>query len=177
MVVHPWTQRLRIAFSSFRTWVVRGHTYLHHIVENYGKALADVTYFLQGDPLAHANASQMFDTPSTPVSWFQSLGRWKLTVVDFKCVHWDTKGQELMRSMYTDLFESPPPDSYTFTAGAIFAASRKAIEHRPLAFWKRCLDYLAHERDPFAGYAMERMWDLCFDPSLKHNSMQVGRVP
>lgn len=154
-----------------------GHTYLQHIVDNYD-SLADVTFFLQGDCVDHANKAIYSRVAACDdVDWFLPLSSRSLTMNDFQCSCWSDDGRDLMSAMYNDMFESAAPKYVSFGPGAIFAASRAAIRFRSLEFWKRLLAIMEGGGvDPIQGYALERFWPLifcrdCVEKKLKKASL------
>ena len=148
-----------------------GHTYLAHILQNYDD-LADVTFFLQGDPVFHC--PQIFDlvdrqrdANGASEEFPPMMNPGKLyTVHDFHCHYW-SQGRCVMQKMYRELFVDGAVASseFTFGSGAIMSVTRDGIRARSLAFWQRCMSYVDHHVDPQEGYALERIWGLLFDVS------------
>lgn len=142
-----------------------GHTYLHHIVENYDR-LAAVTYFCQGNPMDHG-VDHMFESihgGGADVLSFLPFGHGHV-VTRLTCVHWPDGGP-VMESMARDLFSSGVPETFVFLAGANFAATREAIRGRSRAFWEAAKQKVATEDKPPEIYAVERFWPLFFEPGV-----------
>jgi len=155
------------------------HTYLHHIVSNYDR-LADVTFFAQGRTDDHCNDlpgvvlrhwtgvedALLVRSPGGRRRGMVGLGGWRIPLdEELRCGRWTEDGRALTARMFADLFEDPPPPGGTisFTAGAIFAATREAVRSRSVTFWRRCLAYVDREVNPLAGFAFERLWEPLFD--------------
>ena len=106
-----------------------GHTYLHHIVENYDR-LADLTVFLQGDPAPHMIPGVLGMVPKLrpeDVKWYLNLASSRMVKMQgVECPFWP-EGARLTTALYDTLFESPVPKTVTFGAGAMFAVTRDAI--------------------------------------------------
>jgi hypothetical protein len=142
-----------------------GHTYLHHIVENYDR-LADVTVFIQariddhlpGDPVKHVcrmKAEALLGGCSKPL--------WALPAnYDFR--HPSYFGKELqpaeccLGEWFKNVLHCPFPSEHVlFYRNGLFAASRARIRGRPVQYYENIMRHLLHE-DPETGHFLERSW-------------------
>jgi hypothetical protein len=108
------------------------HTYAYHIAHYYDE-LADITYFLQGNPFDHyqqiiekVNTTETFDflpltdifrlTHKTGIPYFPHLP---------------------LEQVYQELVDRPLPELIKFISGAQFAASRSQIHKHPQTMYAR----------------------------------------
>jgi len=136
-----------------------GHTYFHHIVENYDR-LHDFTAFVQGYPFDHSAdlLNKLSKTQTASFTWLSE----RLIQFNFLrgCDH--HPGLPLTQ-VYRQLFDSDPP-SYPviFGEGAQFIVSRARIRQRPKAFYQRIVDMLGAQVNPIEGFVIERLHPLIF---------------
>lgn len=139
------------------------HTYLHHI---RAQELADVTFFLQGDPFPHEPRTLL--RLHDPVADFLWLGVDAMRddrhgVPHFRDWHNNPTGDPLdMDGFHHRLFGCRGPAHYDFLGGGQFAVTAEAIRRRSPEFWQRAWE-LANDF-PSAVHCFERAWNLIFDP-------------
>lgn len=144
------------------------HTYLHHIVSQYG-SLADYTIFCQGKPFDHAfdfhTKLRSLAAGELPEKAFVWLGH----IIDT-----DTPDGQLFRGwsknemgegldlggFHMRLFGLAGPEAYPFVLGAQFVVTRDLVHTRPLAFYQKALDVSISF--PESAHCYERMWDRVF---------------
>lgn len=151
------------------------HTYFHHIIQNYDK-MADWSFFTQGHPFDHVRNYVEFlnnfpsGTIPSPLKinkliYFLSNGVFSQTLYsksDGSPHHFAVLNID---EVWSDLFDSSPPNDYPFTAGATFAVSKEIILSRPKSFYGKCLDLSVNrEHGP---WEFERIFPSLFDPKNK----------
>lgn len=136
-----------------------GHTYYHHIVENYD-SLPEFTAFVQAFPFDHSPSlfSGLTRPPQQPFTWLSEQ------LIDYTfsqgCRH--HPGLPL-REVYRYLFDAEPPTHpVVFGAGAQFIVSKDRIRQRPKAFYQRIVDLLGRSVNPIEGFVIERLHPLIF---------------
>jgi hypothetical protein len=132
------------------------HTYLHHIIANYDR-LAEITVFLQGNPLSHVP-----DLPNKLWSLEREVGYRDLSdeiLVEDKHGHPVHPGLR-MDEMHRGLFGTPGPDHYLCHPSACFAVSRERIRQHPLSFYQRAQALVL--RRAFGPWEIERLWQFIF---------------
>lgn len=132
------------------------HTYLYHILKNYD-SLADMNIFLQGNPVEFA-----CDAKTT----LQALLQSDFEGIDFLSLNGplvlcDETGAPLHRGLpikrvFSRLFQSPCPELFSYTWGAMFCVSKSFILARPKAFYEEMMQIVYEE--PLSGYVYERLW-------------------
>lgn len=151
------------------------HTYFHHIIKNYDN-LGDWIFFTQGNPFDHVRNYVEFlnDFPTGTIPsplrihkliYFLSNGVFSQTL------HSKSNGSPHhfavlnIDEVWSELYDSPPPTYYPFTAGAIFTISKDIILSRPKSFYEKCLDLSVNrEHGP---WEFERIFPSLFDPKNK----------
>lgn len=126
-----------------------GHTFVTHIIECWN-CLADVTIFVQGDPLFHCEL--LLKRLDQEVEWFE----WMTDMV-FKCnadgtPDWDQD----VGSWYEKLMGREFPGEVSFGVGGQFAATRECIRSVGLGRWRWIKEQ--SETDPLFPWMMERTW-------------------
>lgn len=150
-------------------------TYLHHIVHNY-ENLGDWVFFVQGHPFDHVkNYVEILNgfpntSPKSPLKIENSI--YFLTGGVFSQVlHSRPNGRPHhaplldMNEIWINLFKDPPPETYPFTAGAIFAVSRETILNRTKRFYEKCLEFSTSR--VHAPWEYERLFYAVFNPENK----------
>jgi hypothetical protein len=134
------------------------HTYAHHICENWDR-LADLTVFSQGNPFLHTGPAFLERVRRLPdgVQFVDLVGHF---------IECDRAGlphhpglpiAEVWERLFPDIDSDWMPARFCFGTGAIFAASREAIQRLPLAWWQGLRDFLA--TDELEGaWVLERLW-------------------
>lgn len=135
-----------------------GHTFYHHIVENYDQ-LADHTAFLQGNPFDHCRNTINQLHPKH----FELLADRTLTCSLSGCYH--HPGLPL-RQMYTYLFGKERNESFVFGAGGQFIASKELIRKRPKEFYEKVVALLEKEVNPIEGFVIERFHSLIMNETI-----------
>ena len=172
------------------------HTYLHHIVTNYGK-LADVTLFLTGScPHLEYKWKKMwavirqvlltddsaFPVHSTRRPVHVEYDKFKLdgTYVAHDPVNAKHSTHELDPSpirpfgaWYTHVFGQL--DVRAVSYHGIFAVSARHVGQRPLEDYRKIMSYVENHSNPEAGHYIERSWHAIFKPIPKscHLDFQV----
>lgn len=126
--------------------------YLHHIVTHYGD-FRDFEVFLQGDPIPHHTGIM---TVLKNRSW-----RWRRVaslcqrVMTYEPSNSHPHNRAAAR-FAEDIGINLEPGAL-WAIGAMFAASREALESRPLAWWRRLQAKTIIERE-VSPWAIERLW-------------------
>lgn len=144
------------------------HTYLHHIIKHYDEMQDDdYTMFLQGDPFFHIKPSYhnmsfvqwMTNSTDGPVCP-------KLIVTErrdppFRC-------RVAIHDSYTKIFNEPPLESYTFSAGAQYVVPNRLIKNRPKEWWIVLMDMLVN--DEINPWEIERHWvKILYDNNINQH--------
>lgn len=151
------------------------HTYLHHIIHSWGN-LADTTLFTQGG-LDHVPAGvrldQFFDPAADAVVaravrcrewgpdgriihfgiWKEKMARGQMLPGRLSLAAWFRTHLELDIEALANI---------TYAPGAILAVKKQRILARPLAFYKRLIETVAHHSDPEEAHYLERAWLYVF---------------
>jgi hypothetical protein len=154
------------------------HTYLTHIVRNYGR-LADLTLFLQGNPVDHAPhdvpltehiallaASAARYGCSTNLAWGVEPG-FRPTVAG---VATPNEQNETFGTWFERVLGRPMPEQRASRAepllwyvGGIMGMRRDRLTSRPRAFYEGLLRELDWHVNPAQGHYFERAWYYIFD--------------
>jgi len=155
-----------------------GHTYLHHIVENYDR-LAEVTLFLPGSTdadhkkpratrlLTHLPKGNVFACSKEDVR--EAMNHFRIdaylsTHESNRRINADARIQKSdLRPFglwYEAFFSGITVDRLTWSG--MFAVSRAAILQRPKAFYERLSEELDHHHNPETGHYLERSWGAVF---------------
>jgi Protein of unknown function (DUF3431) len=140
-----------------------GHTYLHHIIENYDN-LDDYTCFLQGYPFDHTPdlAKRILDFPSIDPPPFEFVSS-RVYTVNLSYDPTDFSLHPLLISTYEKVFGTHKTDhTFSFGAGAQFIVSRDTIRSRPKEFYQKIVPLLDHHINPPEGFIIERFWGMIF---------------
>lgn len=145
------------------------HTYLHHIIERYER-LADITVFCQGKPFDHVPDLHSFLKGLAAGTESVETFKWLGFIIDcddgagrlFKTWGKNENGRGLrLADFYRELFETPPPEAFTFFPSAHFAVTAAQVTSRSVTFYKRALE--RSMRFPDAAHCFERVWDRVFN--------------
>ena len=146
-----------------------GHTYLHHIINNYDY-LANVTVFLQGGLATERSLGGAYNNISDYITLAQK------NQMACKAYHVN----EGMWGRINQLKEKPSLDNYSFGKfwqiifgyphpptinicyRGCFAVTRRLIQQHPIAFYKNLISYVNHSSDPLEGHYLERLWVSIF---------------
>ena len=123
-----------------------GNTYLTHIINNYDN-LGEWVFFTQGHPFDHVKDYKdvLREFPHKVQSaalkipnevFFFSNGPFKQILYSRPNGRPHHAPLLDMNEIWINLFKDPPPETYPFTAGAIFAVNRDIIKLRSLDFYK-----------------------------------------
>lgn len=170
------------------------HTWLYHWTL-HRETLADVTLTAQGNPFEHspdflAIIDTNFRQPTTLTRQYKN--EWppnRVTQHDFVTDH---EGIEIrygdfrffgnlsesinriwFRRIWLELFCCPPPKSFYFGYGAMWAVPRDSILARPHAFWSGLLEKMTSQGNPrhreflIDAWAMELMWAALYRPNTE----------
>jgi hypothetical protein len=148
-----------------------GHTYFHHIVENYDN-LDEWTLFTQANPFDHVKNIESIIN-DFPISldgeakinvdngaYFFSNGHFSVPVIS------ESDGRPYHRpeldidGLYRSIFDKRPPHQYVFTAGCIFLASKEIILKNNKEIYQKCLEISGTRRN--APWEFERMMQYIF---------------
>jgi len=140
-----------------------GHTYLHHIIENYD-ALDDYTIFLQGYPFDHTPYLESFIKNNEWKKPFCNISRRILKASIQHDPHvMNPDVEKLLVPCFNRIFNRNKTEhSYYFGAGAQFSVSRETIRTRPKEFYERIRDMLSYSANPLEGFVLERFWSMIF---------------
>ena len=159
-----------------------GHTYLHHIIENYDN-LAPVTVFIPASWPDGGKNSPTLTTielarkykktfiPTTPVSPNDSV--WGFQLDEYTSSNEKNKDMNETSSLqpcpqrpfgvwYRHNFPDTPLTNIQY--GGIFAVARNDIIQHPIERYRNLIKYLDSHSNPEAGHYMERAWHSIFSP-------------
>lgn len=150
------------------------HTYFKHIVSDYYK-LPSWTFFTQGNPFDHVinfvDIVNNFPKSKTEakisigdIGYFFSNGHFNSALICNEDGTPHHSGMSVDR-LWSKLFKQEPPETYLFTAGCIFAVSKRAILKRDIDFYRNCLEIT--ETDDMAPWEFERIMHYIFNPNIK----------
>ena len=155
------------------------HTYLHHIVNNYGE-LPEKIIFTQAHPDDHVSENFKSDF----LDFLNSSDGFKYFSKNVLEMGIDPDGVEesgilngaLWRNKHSlrsccvtvpfELIPQIESKKWIFGTGAIFGVSRELISKNSKEFYQRCIDILNKSSDivnPPEGHAFERSWYLIFN--------------
>ena len=132
------------------------HTYAHHICVNYNN-LADVTFFLQGNPFDHCHDVIRI------IQETQNIDFLPLTDI-YRLVHKTGLPYHAylpMDRIFQELTGQLLPTLITFISGAMFAASREKIRSHPQRMYQRMAE-MATEH-PYYPHIFERLIAILID--------------
>ena len=151
------------------------HTYLWHIRRNYF-SLADVTLFLQGNPLDHAPHLIENLKDITAISGFKELSEHAL-ICDSSGLPWlpyDQVGSNgfRLKDFYQWLLERPCPALFCCRSNALFAVTAERVRVWPLSFYEKALSLFDLDQktlkggdnptNPLEAHFFERIWHEIF---------------
>ncbi|KAJ8047181.1 hypothetical protein HOLleu_06110 [Holothuria leucospilota] len=151
-----------------------GHTYLHHIIQNYNN-LANITVFLQGEG------------PNRPFCYKEAMTFVAKAKSNLFCVHfgiiegWDKinhigkwlqeyrtgamrKATISLRDFYQTLFGCKPPSDIPRCLSGCFSATRENIRKHPKEFYLDAISYVNDHMNPEEGHYLERLWYAIINP-------------
>lgn len=143
------------------------HTYLRHVISTYSQESDEVTVFLQGHPFDHCHGCELFDLVHSGVgkimegSLFENIGTQMITIHRGVPTFHLSIERELSQTSQ-DLFGTSLPESFQFSAGAMFVTCRSSVLKRPLLFYKKAVSMLDSDVNPVRGFCFERLWSLIF---------------
>lgn len=156
------------------------HSYLYHIVNNYNN-LADITYFIQGDPLYHSpDLFERFFDYNEPTSLTYRYDELLPTkefakldveeIVNGKIVRYgdaiffgsDTykEIEEDLTSIWNRIFLTEKPEKWLYGYAAQWAVPKDFIQRRPIEDWEELL--YAMEENAISAWIMELLWYYLF---------------
>jgi hypothetical protein len=161
------------------------HSYLIHIVKNYGK-MDDVVLFLQGrisDEMDHVyehphmyvdealkyGFSAKHISFYSPVGWFHDFDPSKIPTLQ------KLPPGQLDILEYIREYIGPIPPCTTHSLRGCFAASSESISSRPLEFYIRLLKSIPEINNPVEIHYLERLWGFIF--SRNKNLMKLFGLP
>lgn len=167
-----------------------GHTYLHHIVENYN-SLADVTLFTQAGASDHAGEKAILhyldirqnSQPESRMKLESTANSLKFTGwnPNFKkppqhiraateSPHWGAKKSALPFPAWWEKYVRlavPSPKTVQFSWGGIFSVNSEYIKHYSKSYYKKLETSLSIGINPEEGHFLERAWSYIFNPKVK----------
>lgn len=149
------------------------HTYLTHIVNHY-ENLADVSIFLQGNPIEHCK-DLLKKLESVKYYKYEYLGLSDGLIMCDGNGRPHCGGDHLPAAkLYEWLFDAESPEVFVCNSAGQFAVTRDAIKLRSKAFYEKALKTLDYDINPIEGYCFERMWSSIFgyNSSLKRSDIQ-----
>jgi hypothetical protein len=156
-----------------------GHTYLHHIIENYNN-LADVNVFLQGriDDLIYPVFNPLDHYIDDAIEFGFSASHFHIVGPDYWCqppFRLEGNGphaQQLRSGKMLGTTESMLEFFYrkigrvplycVVTYCGCFSATRESIHARPINFYKSLIEEVSYHSNPLCGHYLERMWAYIF---------------
>jgi hypothetical protein len=120
-----------------------GHTYLYHILENYD-SLAEVTFFLQGDPFDHGKRTLRYlKNPAMGAGETSCIADRQVDCHNFICpLHPEIAPitKKICQEMFID------HDGYNrYGPGALLRVTRDIIQCRSTSFYQRLIQFLDHK--------------------------------
>ena len=163
-----------------------GHTYLHHIIQNYSdEKLAEITVFLTGSlniPYKKTKSELLIleieahgDTVfiGKPINGIQelydfSIDEWSSTDEKNKSINNESNLEPAFArpfgKWYEIHFPNNTPDLYFYSYNGIIAVSRRDIHGHPTSHYEKFLRQLQNTSNPEAGHYVERSWVSIFHP-------------
>lgn len=152
-----------------------GDTYLHHMINNYGR-LAHWTLFMQAEPHDFDLFAEIVNTHFDNSTGLLPLHRWKLCDCGEHC---DNPSKQL-KEVYAMLTHELCPGNYSMFFRGQFLVSEERITRNSIAtlqYMRDLLtanmshwihnngrpDYTDNPTDPFFGHILERSWSLLFN--------------
>jgi len=145
------------------------HTFLTHIIQNYD-VLADITLFLQGNPVDHfpdarirCNCEHMVELAkrygiTTNIS-YAPYSEKDFMLKDFAYKHDATYGPWFERVLGICF----PEEGIFWYIGATMAVRKDKILTRPKGFYERLLQEVNHSDTPIEAHYFERSWYYIFN--------------
>jgi uncharacterized membrane protein len=148
------------------------HTYLHHIINSYDSIEPETIYvFCQGNPFDHARDIVDKINNTGECTRFEMVGDWVIDVIGFYPKHHPSIETQL-KQVYDELFLTPRPIKFSFSAGACFMAPGSILLTRTKEFYIQCIKMLETSVNPVEGYVFERLWSLLFNPTIQQRTFQ-----
>ena len=163
------------------------HTYLYHIVSNYGN-LADVTIFLPASCMDNHKKNQTYRVISNAISSKNTvfvgqimeknirdsfynfyLDEWKATNPSNASKNPESALKKCVPRPYGKWYDANFSiiDIHIVCYYGIFAVAKKHIEQHPKQQYEKLLKYVDDHSNPEAGHYMERSWGVIFYPYEK----------
>jgi hypothetical protein len=169
------------------------HSYLAHIVSRMDE-LADLTFFVQGDPFEHCPdfmdriKIDYEDATSLTTQYTDTWPDWDIKQLDkvdyvqgFEVRYGDAyrytnnkyyHNQRWLDMIWTKVFPMAPlPQEFHFGYGAMWAVPRKRILQRLPQFWSWCLHEVTTEPKILTAWSYEVLWKYIFDDSNKYKDV------
>ena len=164
-----------IPHFEYRQWQIlpnvgrEGHTYLHHIVNNYDY-LADITVFLQGS----LSTERWFGRAFKNIGEYVSLAhknRFSCSSLEEKYSNWERikdvesehhRAKDTFGKYWQDIFGYPHPQTIDVCYAGCFSVTRGLIQQHPIEFYKKILSTVDFSSDPIEGHYLERLWTSIF---------------
>jgi hypothetical protein len=161
-----------------------GNTFLYHIVNNYDN-LAEITIFLQGNPLDHCRHLNNESSIEKCVEYINNLKfpiEFQGFLQDIYCYDLQTlEGRPINWTVNADLntkkgiFKQPLSVDFPHTQGAQYIVPKEYILHRPIEFYKKLLkmsmtnEYCDDKKDKICAWGLERLWVAIFKKEYEIN--------
>jgi hypothetical protein len=169
------------------------HSYLSHIVQNYDN-LADVTFFVQGDPFVHSPRLwerlelDYSDTASLSVQYSEGHPSLEVKEKDTVIMHEGIVSRYGNAYTYTNnphyhnkrwlemiwmkLFPAHAlPKQFLYGYGAQWAVPRRRIVHRSQLFYDYCFREISSESSIMTAWAFEVLWYYIFQNNKKYKDI------
>ena len=148
------------------------HTFLTHIVTHYD-SLADVTLFLQGNPLDHIKTDSLSEFIWSLVNSAQKYGistnvscathkEHTFQPINMASTRQESLGQWFQRVLGMDF----PLEGIVWYVGATMAVRKDKILSRPRCFYEELLQDVSHHDTPVEAHFLERAWYYVFNTHL-----------
>ena len=159
-----WTEDLKIPIIIYNKFNDKDlpnigrdlHTYAHYIAANYD-TLADLTFFLQGNPFDHCkNILQIIQETET-IDFLPLTDIYRLVHKSGLPYHASLP----LDSIYYELTGKRLPTLITFISGAMFAASKEKIRSQPRRMYQRMVEMVTEH--PYYPHIFERLIAILID--------------
>ncbi|KAJ8047244.1 hypothetical protein HOLleu_06198 [Holothuria leucospilota] len=153
-----------------------GHTYLHHIIQNYDN-LADITVFLQGEG-PYAQRGKCYDEAMTYVTQAKSnvfcinkgeLLNWGKIGHNGKYLE-AYKNGDMRRAnvtlgdFYHTVFGCKPHKGIPHCLGGCFSGTKENIRKHSKGFYRKIMSFISNHVNPEEGHYLERTWYAIISP-------------
>lgn len=169
------------------------HSYLTHISSNYDN-LADVTFFVQGDPFEHSPRlldrlqQDYADAASLTIHYSDGHPSLEVKELDKVVMHqgFETRygdahhytnnsyyhNKRWLEMIWSKLFPANSlPKDFRYGYGAQWAVPRRRIVHRLPVFYEYCLKEVSSEASILTAWAFEVLWYYIFQNNLKYKDI------